>query len=242
VGLTSVLAVSGNLAAMREGVAATAVVLAGVAVVTGPWWWRTWTELAAERRERIRSQERAEVAAHVHDSVLHTLALIQRRVNDPREVTRLARGQERELRSWLYRPTGSPDERFAAALEAAAAEVEDTYAVSVEPVIVGDFVGDRAVDERLAALLQATREALVNAAKHADVATVSLYAEVEPGQITVFVRDRGKGFDPVAVDADRHGVAGSIVGRMQRHGGTADVRSAPDQGTEVRLTMAVSTG
>lgn len=236
VGLTSVLAVSGNLASVRDGVAATAVILAGVAVVTGPWWWRTWAALAAERRERIRSQERAEVAAHVHDSVLHTLALIQRRVDDPREVTRLARGQERELRSWLYTPTGSPDERFAAALEAVAAEVEDTYAVSVAPVVVGDCP----VDERLAALLQATREALINAAKHADVMSVSLYAEVEPGQVTVFVRDRGKGFDPAAVDGDRHGVAGSIVGRMERHGGMADVRSAPDEGTEVRLTMVVS--
>ncbi|MGB9376825.1 MAG: PspC domain-containing protein, partial [Mycobacteriales bacterium] len=161
VGLASVLAVSGNLASVRDGIAATAVILAGVAVVTGPWWWRTWTDLSTERRERIRSQERAEVAAHVHDSVLHTLALIQRRVDDPREVARLARGQERELRSWLYKPTGSPDERLAAAREAAAAEVEDTYAVSVEPVVVGDC----AVDERLAALVQAAREALINAAK-----------------------------------------------------------------------------
>jgi len=236
-GLTSVLAVSGNLASVRDGVAATAVILVGVAVVTGPWWWRTWTDLTAERRERIRSQERAELAAHVHDSVLHTLALIQRRVDDPREVTRLARGQERELRSWLYKPTGSPDERFAAALEAAAAEVEDTYAVNVEPVVVGDC----AVDDRLAALVQATREALINAAKHAEVASISLYAEVDGDEVTVFVRDRGKGFDLAAIDADRHGVVGSIVGRMQRHGGTADVRSAPDEGTEVRLTMAVST-
>ena len=236
VGLTSVLAVSGNLSSIRDGVAATAIILIGVGVVTGPWWWRTWAELTSERRERIRSQERAELAAHIHDSVLHTLALIQRRVDDPREVTRLARGQERELRSWLYQPAGSPDERFAAALEAAAAEVEDTYAVTVEPVVVGDCP----VDDRLAALVQATREALINAAKHAGVDSVSLYAEVEGDLVTVFVRDRGKGFDPEAVDADRHGVTGSIVGRMKRHGGTADVRSAPAQGTEVRLTMAVS--
>lgn len=236
IGLASVLAVSGNLASVRDGVAATAIIFVGVGVVTGPWWWRTWTDLTAERRERIRSQERAELAAHVHDSVLHTLALIQRRVDDPREVTRLARGQERELRSWLYKPTGSPDERFAAALEAVAAEVEDTYAVTVEPVVVGDC----AVNDQLAALVQATREALINAAKHSGVDSISLYAEVEVDLVTVFVRDRGKGFDPAAVDADRHGVAGSIVGRMQRHGGTADVRSAPTEGTEVRLTMAVS--
>ena len=238
VGVTSALAATGNLNAVRDGLVATGAILVGVAVVTGPWWWRTWVELRDERRERIRSQERAELAAHVHDSVLHTLALIQRHVDDPREVARLARGQERELRGWLYKPSGSPDERFAAALEAVAAEVEDTYRVSVEPVIVGDC----AVDERLAALVQATREALVNAAKHAGVTTVSLYAELEADQATVFVRDRGKGFDPAEVAVDRHGVAGSIVGRMERHGGTADVKTAPGQGTEVRLTMARGSG
>lgn len=237
-GLTSVLAVSGSLASVRDGVASTTIILVGVAVVTGPWWWRTWSELTAERRERIRSQERAELAAHIHDSVLHTLALIQRRIDDPREVARLARGQERELRSWMYKPTGSPDERLAAALDAAAAEVEDTYGVSVEPVVVGDCP----VDDRIGALVQATREALINAAKHAGVSAISLYAEVEDDQVMVFVRDRGKGFDPAAVDADRHGVTGSIIGRMKRHGGTADVRSTPDVGTEVRLTMAMANG
>lgn len=234
VGLISVLAAAGQLAVIRDALVATGVILAGIAIVTGPWWWRTWNDLAAERRERIRSQERAELAAHVHDSVLHTLALIQRHVDDPREVTRLARGQERELRAWLYRPSGSPDERFSAAVEAAAAEVEDTYAVSVDPVIVGDCV----VDDRIAALVQATREALINAAKHAGVAEVSLYAEVEPDEVTVFVRDRGKGFDPDAVAADRHGIDGSITGRMRRHGGTAQVRSAPGEGTEVRLNLS----
>jgi signal transduction histidine kinase len=232
-GLASALAISGQLGVIRRGLIGTAVILSGIAVVTGPWLWRIWHDLSAERRERIRSQERAEVAAHVHDSVLHTLALIQRHVDDPREVTRLARGQERELRAWLYRPAGSPDERFAAALEAAAAQVEDEFAVTVETVVVADCL----VDERLGALVQAAREALVNAARHAGVAEVSLYAEVEPEEVTVFVRDRGKGFDPAAVAADRHGVAGSIVGRMRRHGGSADVRSAPGEGTEVRLTM-----
>ncbi|PZS27537.1 MAG: ATP-binding protein [Pseudonocardiales bacterium] len=233
IGLASALAISGQLGVIRRGLIGTAVILIGLAVVTGPWLWRIWQELSAERRERIRTQERAEVAAHVHDSVLHTLALIQRHVDDPREVTRLARGQERELRSWLYRPAGSPDERFAGALEAAAAQVEDEFAVSVETVVVADCP----VDERLTALVAATREALVNAARHAGVAEVSLYAEVEPDEVTVFVRDRGKGFDPAAVAEDRHGVAGSIVGRMERHGGSADVRSAPGEGTEVRLTM-----
>lgn len=170
--------------------------------------------------------------------MLHTLALIQRHVEDPREVTRLARGQERELRGWLYRPTGSPDSRLAAAIETAAAEVEDTYGVSVEPVVVGDCP----VDERLTALVRASREALVNAARHAGVTQISLYAEVELEQVTVFIRDRGSGFDPAGVSADRHGVAGSIVGRMERHGGSADVRSSPAAGTEVRLSMARETG
>ncbi len=237
-GLASALAATGNLRAVRDGLLATAVILTGLAVVTGPWWWRTWNELGAERRERIRSQERAELAAHVHDSVLHTLALIQRNLDDPREVARLARGQERELRGWLYTPSGSPDERFAAAVEAAAAEVEDSYAVSVEQVVVGDCE----VDDDLSALVKAAREALVNAAKHAGVAAVSLYAEVESEQVTVFVRDRGSGFDPAAVADDRHGVSGSIVGRMERHGGTADVRSAAGEGTEVRLMMKRSSG
>ncbi len=232
-GLASALAISGQLAVVRRGLIGTAVILIGIAVVAGPWLWRIWQDLAVERRERIRSEERADVAAHVHDSVLHTLALIQRHVDDPREVTRLARGQERELRSWLYRPAGSPDDRFAAALENAAGLVEDEYAVSVEAVVVGDCL----VDEPLVAVVKATREALVNAARHAGVAEVSLYAEVEPAEVTVFVRDRGKGFDPAAVGEDRHGIAGSILGRMERHGGDAVVRSAPGEGTEVRLTM-----
>jgi signal transduction histidine kinase len=148
-------------------------------------------------------------------------------------VTRLARGQERSLRGWLYRPTSSPTERFAAALEQVAADVEDAYGISVETVVVGDAEHD----ERVAALVGATREALVNAARHANVATVSLYAEVETDRLTVFVRDRGAGFDLSSVDDDRHGVRGSIIGRMDRYGGTAWVRSAPGEGTEVQLTV-----
>jgi len=233
VGLLGVLFGAGELSAVRDGLVFAGVLLAGVALVTGPWLWRVLVELRVERRERIRSQARADLAAIVHDQVLHTLALIQRSSEDPREVARLARGQERELRNWLYKPSASPTERFAAAVEAAAAEVEDTYAVTVDAVVVGDCD----VDERLLALVQATREALVNAGKHAGVTTVSLYGEVEPDQVSVFVRDRGPGFDPAAVGGDRHGVSGSIVGRMERHGGRAEVRSAPGEGTEVRLHM-----
>lgn len=227
------LQLAGQLSAARNGLLAILVVLAGVGLITGPWWYRLVADLSAERRERIRSQERAELAAHLHDSVLQTLALIQRHVNSPREVARLARGQERELRAWLYRPDARRESRFAAAMEGVSAEVEDAYAVQVETVVVGDAD----LDDRLAAVVQATREALVNAARHAEVTEVSLYAEIEPERVTVFVRDRGVGFDRSTVRDDRHGLAGSIVGRMERHGGTAAVRSTPGAGTEVELTM-----
>jgi signal transduction histidine kinase/phage shock protein PspC (stress-responsive transcriptional regulator) len=232
-GVGSFLLFSGTLSAARDGLVAAVAVLAGLALLTAPLWWRLVADLTEERRERIRSQERADLAAHLHDSVLQTLALIQRHADSPREVARLARGQERELRTWLYRPEDRRESRFAAALESVAGEVEDAYVVQVESVVVGDAE----VDDRLGAVLQATREALVNAAKHAGVSTVSLYAEVEPEQVTVFVRDRGAGFDPDAVAADRHGVLGSIMGRMERHGGKAAIRSRPGAGTEVELTM-----
>jgi two-component sensor histidine kinase len=224
---------AGQFRAARNGLLAILAVLVGVGLITGPWWYRLVADLSAERRERIRSQERAELAAHLHDSVLQTLALIQRHVHEPREVARLARGQERELRSWLYRPEARPEARFAAAMEGVSAEVEDAYAVQVETVVVGDAD----LDDGLAAVVQATREALVNAARHAAVTEVSLYAEIEPERVTVFVRDRGVGFDRASVPGDRHGVAGSIEGRMGRHGGTAAVRSTPGAGTEVELTM-----
>jgi signal transduction histidine kinase len=209
------------------------VALAGLVLALAPLFYRVFGQLREERIARIREQERAEVAAVVHDQVLHTLALIQRNAADTTSVMRLARGQERTLRNWLYKPTASPTDRLAAALEQAAAEVEDTYAIRVETVMVGDAEHD----DRVAALVAATREALVNAARHAKVSTVSLYAEAEEEQLSVFVRDRGAGFDLSAVDSDRHGVRGSIIGRMQRHGGHAEVRSSPGEGTEVQLTM-----
>jgi signal transduction histidine kinase len=221
--------------------------LAGVGLVAAPVLWRIFGALREEREARIREQERAEFAAMVHDQVLHTLALIQRNATPGSTVYRLARAQERTLRGWLYKPTGSPTEKLAAALEEAAGEVEDAYAVTVEVVVVGDAD----TDERLLALVAAAREAMVNAARHAQVPTVSLYAEVEPplstpaspaapaapGQASVFVRDRGIGFDPASVDSGRHGVRGSIIGRMERHGGKAEIISTPGEGTEVRLTM-----
>lgn len=225
-----------SVAAVINGLLFALLALAGVGLVAAPVLWRMFGALREEREARIREQERAEFAAMVHDQVLHTLALIQRSAAAGSEVHRLARAQERTLRGWLYRPTGSPSEKLAAALEAAAAEVEDTYGVTVEAVVVGDI----GTDDRIAALVAAAREALVNAARHAQVPTVSLYAEVEPEQVSVFVRDRGLGFDPAAVDPERHGVRGSIIGRMRRHGGQADIISSPGEGTEVRLRLPLA--
>jgi signal transduction histidine kinase len=219
------------------------VVLAGVAVVLAPWLLRLWRDLDTERRERIRSQERAEVAAHVHDSVLHTLTLIQRSAQDPREVQRLARAQERDLRAWLYEPKADAEQALAAAVRKAAAEVEDHHGVPIEVVCVGDCP----LDERLGAMLQAAREAMVNAAKYAAgepavpdepaVSSLSVYAEVAGDEVSIFVRDRGRGFDLDAVPEDRMGLRESIIGRMERNGGKADIRTAPGEGTEVRLEM-----
>ncbi|MDP9101429.1 MAG: PspC domain-containing protein [Actinomycetota bacterium] len=232
-GLTGFLAFRGQLGAAQRGLESTLVVVLGLALLSGPWWFRMTADLRAERRERIRSQERAEVAAHVHDSVLQTLALIQKAAEDPREVTRLARSQERELRGWLYRATSPTAEHLAGALERAAADVELAHGVAVEVVVVGDGP----LDPRLEALVAATREALVNAARHSGAPTVSLYAEIDPERATVFVRDRGRGFDPESVPEDRMGLAGSVTGRMARHGGTAEVRSAPGEGTEIRMEV-----
>lgn len=236
IGVVAVYAPDNSISAVFNGVIFAFVGLAGVGVVVAPLLWRTFGQLRAEREGRIREQERAELAAMIHDQVLHTLALIQRNSADIKEVQRLARGQERSLRNWLYKPTASPTERFAAALEQAAAEVEDTYAITVETVVVGDTQ----CDDRVAALVAAAREALVNAARHAGVQTVSLYAEVEEDELSVFVRDRGAGFEIDGVAETRHGVRGSIIGRMQRHGGRAEIRSAPGDGTEVRLMLPVT--
>ena len=232
-GAGAILVGPANLDGTAGGLVAALVVAAGLVLVSSPWWVRMARDLSAERSARIREQERAEIAAHVHDSVLHTLTLIQRHVDDPREVARLARAQERELRGWLYRPATDSTQDLGAALEAVAAEVEDDHGIAIEVVVVGDCP----LDERLAALRDAAREALVNAAKYAKGAAVSLYAEVEPEQVTVFVRDRGPGFDPDSVPADRLGLRQSVRGRMDRNGGHAVVRSSPGDGTEVQLEM-----
>lgn len=233
-GVVAFLSGSHQLDAAKGSLAAIAVVVIGLGIVLAPWAMRLVKELYSERGERIRSQERAEVAAHVHDSVLHTLTLIQRNAQDPREVQRLARAQERELRTWLYRPTADADATLAAAVEKAAAGVEDAHGVPIEVVCVGDCP----LDDRLGAALQAAREAMVNAAKYSGAASIAVFAEVEPKQVTIFVRDRGKGFDLSAVPEDRLGVKQSIIGRMARNGGSATIKTEPGEGTEVRLQVS----
>lgn len=233
-GVAVFLVATPSVASPSAGILASAAIAVGLVMVFGPWWWRLTHDLAVERQERIRTQERAEVAAHIHDSVLQTLALIQRNSHDARKVSTLARSQERELRAWLYEtPELSPGESLAAALERVRNEIEYLHGVSVETVEVGDCP----VDERLIALVLSSREALANAACHSGATAVSAYLEVEPHQVTVFVRDRGAGFEPENVPRDRRGIADSIVGRMDRHGGKVAVRSEPGQGTEVELVM-----
>jgi len=213
-----------------------AVTATGLTLIFGPWVMRLARQLSEERRGRIRSEERAEVAAHLHDSVLHTLALIQR-ADAPLEVVTLARRQERELRSWLYGQqapiAAGRRERLGAAVETLASKIEELYTIKVDVVVVGD----EPLDDRSRAVLLACQEAAVNAAKHSGAPLVSLYVEAEPEAITAYVRDQGKGFDPAAIPPDRHGIADSIRGRIQRQGGTVTVTSEPGAGTEVTIAM-----
>ncbi|GAB6901328.1 hypothetical protein JCM9957A_44180 [Kineosporia succinea] len=212
---------------------ATFAVLFGVAVVFAPWGVRFWRTLDAERTGRVRESERADIAAHLHDSVLQTLALIQRRSSDSAEVARLARAQERDLRGWLYGGGDNDPTMISARVAALAAEAEDVHGAVIEVVTVGD----RPVDERAVSLLSALREAVANAARHAGGESVRVYVECMPDGIEAFVRDRGPGFDLAAVPEDRLGVRESIIGRMERHGGSARVRSEAGEGTEVRLLL-----
>src|SRR3954451_2234950 len=237
-GIGVFLAANDALAAARQVFLAVLVTIAGLGLIFGPWIRRLVHALRDERRERIRSEERAEVAAHLHDSVLQTLALIQRNADRPKELQALARRQERELRTWLYGDRVAQSNghygTLAAAVDAMVAEVEELHGVEVEVVTVGECP----VDARVDALLQAAREATVNAAKHAGVDSVSLYVEAEPDRVTAFVRDRGRGFDTGATVADdRRGIALSIRERMQCNGGAATITSTPGEGTEVQLEV-----
>ncbi len=235
-GTVGFLILQGSDSTVSSVIEAALAVLAGVLVLVGPYALRMWQDLGTERTARIRAQERAEIAAHVHDSVLHTLTLIQRNADDAKEVLRLARAQERELRLWLYRPEAAAEaapDTLAERIRSVVAEVEDLHGVPVELVCVGDCP----MDDRIAAQIQAAREAMVNAAKYGGGGPVQVYAEVEGRTVSVFVRDHGPGFDPDSVPEDRMGVRESIIGRMKRNGGTARVRPAPDGGTEVELEM-----
>ncbi len=227
------------LGAAGDAALTAVVVLVALALILAPFLWRLGRNLALERAERIRSQERAELAAHLHDSVLQTLTLMQKRADDPREVAALARRQERELRGWLAGDAAAAGSSFAGALRAAAEEVEDARRVTVDLVAVGDAE----LDEAAEAVVAAAREALTNAAKFTPSASpIAVYAEADSDRIQVFVRDRGPGFDVGSVPADRRGVRESMVGRMRRNGGRAEVRSKPGEGTEVELVLERESG
>jgi signal transduction histidine kinase len=234
-----VLLVEGHTtAAALRPVGGAALVIAASVIIFGPWWLSLVRDLIAERQARVRAEERAEMAAHVHDSVLQTLALIQRTADDPQNVVRLARAQERELRAWLFegRAPGSVGEDanlLSEGIGLLERQVEADHGITVQVVMVGDCE----LDDGLRALLDAAREATVNAAKWSGASEVSLFAEVGAETVMLYVRDRGQGFDPDAVPEGRQGIAQSIRARVARFGGTALIRSAPGQGAEVELSM-----
>ena len=222
---------------LQVGVYATAITIFGVALVLGPWLARAAQDVAAERRQRIRSEEREAMAAHLHDSVLQTLALIQRNADDPRRTVTLARRQERELREWLYGTADDAEPTLAGAIKSMAHEIEGLYDIRIEIVVVGD----RPMDDGGVALVAAMREASVNAAKHSGVDEVSVFVEVGADEVDAFVRDRGCGFERDSSPTDRRGIAQSIEARIERAGGTATVDSAPGRGTEVHLVVPIVT-
>jgi signal transduction histidine kinase len=219
-------------------VLAVGVTVVGLAIVFGPWAYRMLNQLGDERRERIRSEERSELAAHLHDSVLQTLALIQRNAASPRKMASLARRQERELRAWLYgAPTAAGPGRLEAAVHEMADAIEEAHEVSIEVVVVGDC----ALDEQTKAVVHACREAATNASHHSGSEEISVFVECEPGQVTAFVRDRGKGFD-TSVEQNGRGIPDSIRGRVERQGGAVSITSAPGEGCEVQIVMPLRGG
>jgi signal transduction histidine kinase/phage shock protein PspC (stress-responsive transcriptional regulator) len=241
-GLITLLAAHLRVSLIRP-LAGVLLIVAAIVVLLGPWWLRIARDLVVERQARARAEERADMAARVHDSVLQTLALIQRRAQDPQQVIQLARAQERELRSWLFdgRAPGALDGEgmtVADGVRLIQQEIEAQHGIAVEAITVGDCE----LTDDLRALLAAAREATVNSAKWSGAGVVSVFAEVEPRQVSLFVRDRGRGFDTGAVPADRKGLAESVHARMTRRGGSATVRSAPGEGTEVSLTMPRAAG
>jgi signal transduction histidine kinase len=209
------------------GLSALALVLASL-----PWILRVRRTLAQAREDALLADARADMAAHLHDSVLQTLALIQRQASDPKKVSALARRQERELRQWLYGEAPASGS-LVEALTEEMVDVEGAHGVDVELV----SVGDTELTPELTALVRAAREAMVNAAKHSGCDRIDLYAETDEDLVSVFIRDRGVGFDLATVEEDRMGVRGSITERVKRAGGRAIIKTAPGEGTEVRLEL-----
>ena len=237
-GLAAFVAGNISFSAIRDGLFGIVLVVGGLAILIGPWILVLIRDRAEEQRRAQAADARADVAAHLHDSVLQTLALIQR-TDDPQEMTALARQQERELRRWLYADDHDPGQwTLKSAIDRVAGVVEDRHDVDVEAIVVGDVAMDAHVD----ALVAAVGEAATNAAKWSGRPTVSVFVEVVDGRVEAFVRDTGVGFDPEQIADDRLGVRESILGRMERVGGTAEIVSAPGDGTEVRLAVAVATG
>ena len=218
------------------------VLLGGLLVLLAPWWLQNVRDLSSERRDRVRAEERASMVAHIHDSVLQTLTLIERAAANEVDVVRLARAQERELRQWLFNPDSvgaaeATNSTFSTLVSGIENDVENDYGVKVELVLVGDCPSD----ERIRLLVAAGREAAINAAKWSSAPIVSIFGEVEPEKISLFIRDTGQGFDPEQIASDRQGIALSIKQRMVQVGGEAFVRSTPGHGTEVELVLARST-
>jgi signal transduction histidine kinase len=232
--VASAAVTSGNWRTVSQSALGALAIMAGGVFLAWPWVGRLSSDLKFEQRERIRSQERADLAAHLHDGVLQTLALIQRRADDPKDVRAMARRQERELREWLFEdPSKRQIDSVGTLLRRELAAVEDDHQIRIEVV----SSGDAPLDDAARALVAAGREAVVNAARHAKVDKIDVYMQANSEEVELFVRDRGVGFDPDAVDADRHGVAESIKGRVERAGGTATVHTALGEGTEIELRV-----
>ncbi|MDE0699647.1 MAG: hypothetical protein OXH61_02865, partial [Acidimicrobiaceae bacterium] len=225
-----------SLGVLLDGLLSTVLVVGGLALILGPWVAVLLRDRRAERQQRIRADERAEVAAHLHDSVLQTLALVQRS-DDPAQMSALARRQERELRGWLYGENYGPQQAtLKVAVEHLAGVVEDRHGAVIDVVVVGDTELDAAMES----LVAATGEAMTNAARWSGRSDIGVYVEATESEVEVFVRDRGIGFDPQAVGEEHHGIRDSIQGRLQRVGGDCEIISSVGQGTEVRLSVTRS--
>lgn len=232
-GIASLVPAISTIESLGPAVTAAALTGAGFMIIFGPWVTSLIRDLGEERRNRILADERTDVAAHLHDSVLQTLALIQR-TDDPKRMVTLARAQERDLRSWLYgAKVDNTEIGLRQALENTASDVEARHDVPVELVVVGDMP----ITERAASLVAAAGEAMTNAAKHSGAPKVSVFAEVRDDAVEVFVTDQGKGFDPDDIPEGHHGITNSLRGRMRRQGGESEITSELGEGTEVRLKL-----